>query len=64
MMATVHRTATAFLFAVKGAPEAVLAAAERVISDDGDVVSIARRANGLTASNISAITACACSPAP
>ncbi len=36
MMATVHRRGDQFLFAVKGAPEAVLAAAERVISEDGD----------------------------
>jgi P-type Ca2+ transporter type 2C len=36
MMATVHRRGGQFLFAVKGAPEAVLAAAERVISDDGE----------------------------
>jgi Ca2+-transporting ATPase len=38
MMATVHRRGDRFLFAVKGAPEAVLAAAERVISDGGDVL--------------------------
>jgi Ca2+-transporting ATPase len=36
MMATVHRRSGQFLFAVKGAPEAVLAAAEQVISDDGE----------------------------
>ncbi len=36
MMATVHRRGDRFLFAVKGAPEAVLAAAERVKSDDGE----------------------------
>jgi Ca2+-transporting ATPase len=38
MMATVHRRDDTFFFAVKGAPEAVLAASERVISDDGDIV--------------------------
>ncbi len=37
MMATVHRRGDRLLFAVKGAPEAVLAAAERVISTDGDI---------------------------
>ncbi len=37
MMATVHRRGDRLLFAVKGAPEAVLAAAERVISSDGDI---------------------------
>jgi Ca2+-transporting ATPase len=36
MMATVHRRGDRLLFAVKGAPEAVLAAAERVISDHGE----------------------------
>ena len=37
MMATVHRRGDRLLFAVKGAPEVVLAAAERVISSDGDI---------------------------
>jgi P-type Ca2+ transporter type 2C len=37
MMATVHGRGDHFLFAVKGAPEAVLAASERVISDDGEI---------------------------
>jgi P-type Ca2+ transporter type 2C len=37
MMATVQRRGDRYLFAVKGAPEAVLAAAERVISSDGDI---------------------------
>ena len=32
MMATVHRAGDGFLFAVKGAPEAVVAAADRVAS--------------------------------
>jgi Ca2+-transporting ATPase len=36
MMATVHRCGDRFLFTVKGAPEAVLAAAERVISGDNE----------------------------
>ncbi|MFN3659273.1 MAG: cation-translocating P-type ATPase [Pseudolabrys sp.] len=36
MMATVHRRGEEFLFAVKGAPEAVLAAATYVVSDDGE----------------------------
>ena len=36
MMATVHRRGDRYLFAVKGAPEAVLNAAEKVISDAGD----------------------------
>ena len=38
MMATVHHHDDVFLFAVKGAPEAVLAAAGRVASADGDLV--------------------------
>ncbi len=37
MMATVHSRGDHFLYAVKGAPEAVLAAAARVISADGDI---------------------------
>ncbi len=37
MMATVHRRGENFLFAVKGAPEAVLDAADRIFSDEGDV---------------------------
>jgi P-type Ca2+ transporter type 2C len=36
MMATVHRRGDEFLFAVKGAPEAVLAATTRTISDGGE----------------------------
>jgi Ca2+-transporting ATPase len=36
MMATVHRRAGGYLYAVKGAPEAVLAGADRVRRDDGD----------------------------
>jgi Ca2+-transporting ATPase len=36
MMATVHAEGDGFLVAVKGAPEAVLAAATRVIADHGD----------------------------
>ena len=36
MMATVHRRDDKYLFAVKGAPEAVLAAADRVIAEDGE----------------------------
>ena len=43
MMATVHRRGDAFLFAVKGAPEAVLAAASRVISDGADIILDSRR---------------------
>jgi Ca2+-transporting ATPase len=38
MMATVHHSDGAYCFAVKGAPEAVLAKAERVAGDDGDTV--------------------------
>lgn len=38
MMATVHRRDGAYLFAVKGAPEAVLANAERIAGVDGDAV--------------------------
>ena len=38
MMATVHQHGDHFLFAVKGAPEAVLAASERVLSQDGDLI--------------------------
>lgn len=37
MMATVHESADGFLVAVKGAPEAVIAAATRVIADHGEV---------------------------
>jgi P-type Ca2+ transporter type 2C len=37
MMATVHGRGDHFLFAVKGAPEAVLAASGRVMSDDGEI---------------------------
>jgi Ca2+-transporting ATPase len=37
MMATVHRRGDRFLFAVKGAPEAVLNASDKVITEDGDV---------------------------
>jgi Ca2+-transporting ATPase len=38
MMATVHAHDDGYLFAIKGAPEAVLAAAERVAGADGDMV--------------------------
>ena len=38
MMATVHRRDGAYLFAVKGAPEAVLAKADRIADKDGDAV--------------------------
>jgi len=38
MMATVHRRGGRYLYAVKGAPEAVLAGAERMRRDDGDAV--------------------------
>ncbi len=38
MMATVHRRGDGYLYAVKGAPEAVLAGAQRVRRDDGDAV--------------------------
>jgi P-type Ca2+ transporter type 2C len=37
MMATVHRHGREFLFAVKGAPEAVLAACARAATEQGDV---------------------------
>ena len=37
-MATVHHRDGAYLFAVKGAPEAVLANAERIAGEDGDAV--------------------------
>jgi Ca2+-transporting ATPase len=37
MMATVHRQDEAYLFAVKGAPEAVLSACDRIVADDGGV---------------------------
>ncbi len=36
MMATVHRAGDNFLFAVKGAPEAVVAAADRLATPEGD----------------------------
>jgi Ca2+-transporting ATPase len=35
MMATVHRHGAAYFFAIKGAPEAVLASAQRVLSENG-----------------------------
>jgi Ca2+-transporting ATPase len=48
MMATVHRRAGGCFYAVKGAPEAVLAGAERVRHDDGDgVMDEATRAEWL-----------------
>ncbi len=37
MMATVYQRGDQFLFAVKGAPEAVLAAANKVIAEDGEM---------------------------
>ena len=37
MMATVHQRGDKYLFAVKGAPEAVLAACGKVIAEDGEV---------------------------
>jgi len=37
MMATVHRRGERYLFAVKGAPEAVLAAATKVIAENGEI---------------------------
>ena len=37
MMATVHRCGDAYLFAIKGAPEAVLGGAERVLSGEREV---------------------------
>ncbi len=36
MMATVHRRGDTYLFAIKGAPEAVLAAANRVLAEHGE----------------------------
>ena len=36
MMATVHSRGDRFLFAIKGAPEAVLGATDKVIADDGE----------------------------
>jgi Ca2+-transporting ATPase len=36
MMATVHRRGDKFLFAVKGAPEAVMAAATKIAAEDGE----------------------------
>ena len=38
MMATVHHSDGAYLFAIKGAPEAVLAKAERIAGEDSDAV--------------------------
>ena len=38
MMATVHHHGKEFLFAVKGAPEAVLATCARAATEDGDIV--------------------------
>ena len=37
MMATVHRRGDKYLFAVKGAPEAVLAASDNIVAEDGKV---------------------------
>jgi Ca2+-transporting ATPase len=37
MMATIHQHGDDFLFAVKGAPEPVLAASDRVLSNGGDI---------------------------
>jgi Ca2+-transporting ATPase len=37
MMATVHRRGDKYLFAVKGAPEAVLAAADKLLAEHGEV---------------------------
>jgi Ca2+-transporting ATPase len=37
MMATIHESGDGFLVAVKGAPEAVIAAAARVVADHGEV---------------------------
>ena len=44
MMATVHRRGDNYLFAVKGAPEAVLAAASRTVDEDGEAPLDPRRA--------------------
>ncbi len=38
MMATVHHRAEQFLFAVKGAPEAVLAACDKAVVEDGEAM--------------------------
>lgn len=38
MMATVHRQGARYLFAVKGAPEAVLAASSKVLTEHGEAV--------------------------
>ena len=38
MMATVHRRSDRYLFAIKGAPEAVLAASSKVITEHGEAV--------------------------
>jgi Ca2+-transporting ATPase len=37
MMATVHRRGDKYLFAVKGAPEAVLAAADMIVAEEGEL---------------------------
>ncbi len=37
MMATVHRRGDSYLYAVKGAPEAVLGASETIVAEDGTV---------------------------
>jgi P-type Ca2+ transporter type 2C len=37
MMATVHRRGEKYLFAIKGAPEAVLAAADKLLTEHGEV---------------------------
>jgi Ca2+-transporting ATPase len=64
MMATVHESGDGFLVAVKGAPEAVIAAAGRVIADHGeDALDDAARAAWLPVRTISPVMACACSRA-
>ena len=49
MMATAHRRGEHFLFAIKGAPEAVLNAAQDVVSEDGDVAMDDEIAPGMAA---------------
>ena len=62
MMATVHRRGDKYLFAVKGAPEVVLAAANKIVAVQGEAPldSGPRAPNGVPMWIISVITACAC----
>ena len=62
MMATVHRRDGAYLFAVKGAPEAVLASANASGDEDSDAAWMKQCArSGSRGSKSLALTGCVCS---